>query len=127
MANPFSEAQARHWDHDAQNEERTAVHESWFNEETADYWRHARMYEPARLLDHLPELTWLTVGDGRFGLDSIRIKKLGFRLVLPTDIGDALLKRSVKRGLIDDYRSWLFLSTEKPTPLTSKNRPPEYH
>jgi SAM-dependent methyltransferase len=61
------------------------------------------MYEPVRLLDHRPELTWLTIGDGRFGLDSIRIRRYGFDSVLPSDISDTLLKEAKARGLIESY------------------------
>ena len=75
----------------------------WLRTDTADYWRHARMYEPAQAFAHDPELTWLTVGDGTFGLDSIRIRNLGFRNALPTDIGDALLRRAKESGMIDEY------------------------
>ncbi len=93
-----------HWVKDSRNRERQPVHDSWFRTDTADYWRHERMYEPVQCFTHRPDLSWLTIGDGRFGLDAIRIRKLGFENVLPTDIGDALLKKAKERDLIDDYR-----------------------
>jgi SAM-dependent methyltransferase len=93
-----------HWAKDSRDPERQPVHDSWFRTDTADYWRHERMYESVQCFTHRPDLSWLTIGDGRFGLDSIRLRKLGFENVLPTDIGDALLKKAKERGLIGDYR-----------------------
>jgi hypothetical protein len=62
------------------------------------------MYEAVGAFTHRPELSWVTIGDGRFGLDSIRLQRLGVRSVLPTDIGGALLEAGVQQGLINDYR-----------------------
>lgn len=91
------------WQRDAADPSRNAIRESWFRTDTADYWRHIRMYEGARAFLHRPRLRWLTVGDGRYGLDSIRLRRMGFNDVLPSDIGEALLKESKDRGLIDAY------------------------
>ena len=76
---------------------------SWFDETTADFWLHNRMYEAVDCLKHDTSASWVTVGDGRWGLDSIRIKKRGFQNVLPTDICETLLLESKQKGLIDDY------------------------
>ncbi|MFP8872004.1 MAG: methyltransferase domain-containing protein [Myxococcota bacterium] len=46
---------------------------------------------------------WLVVGDGRYGTDSIYMSRRGFVDVLPTDIGEALLRESKRRGMIDEY------------------------
>jgi len=102
-AEEFHESHRNAWELDAADETRATIHESWFRTDTADYWRHARMYEPAGAFLHRPGLSWLTVGDGRFGLDSIRIRKLGFESALPTDIGDALLRKAKADGLISEY------------------------
>ena len=45
----------------------------------------------------------MTIGDGRFGLDSVRIREKGFRDVLPTDICPTLLEEGKKRGIISEY------------------------
>lgn len=102
-ANAFHTKQVEHWERASRSSERRALHESWFRVDTADAFRHARMYEAVRCMDHRPDLSWVTIGDGRFGLDSIRIRRCGFQSVLPTDIGDALLREAKERGLIDDY------------------------
>lgn len=94
---------ASHFDNDIVDEERIKISNSWFDETTADHWRHIRAYECADCLKSLPEASWLTVGDGRFGLDSIRLRKKGFSRVLATDISPALLTAAKERGLIDDF------------------------
>lgn len=92
------------WSQDLADTARQDVHKLWFRTDTADYWRHARMYEAVGAFTHRPELSWVTIGDGRFGLDSIRLQRLGVQSVLPTDIGGALLEAGVQQGLINDYR-----------------------
>jgi ubiquinone/menaquinone biosynthesis C-methylase UbiE len=77
--------------------------ESWFDEQSADAWRHQRMYEGAELLLNSKIDKWVTIGDGRGGLDSIRLRKLGFENVLATDIAENLLQRFKDLGLIPDY------------------------
>jgi ubiquinone/menaquinone biosynthesis C-methylase UbiE len=102
----ISEFHNRHraeWDREADDPTRAELIQSWLRTDTVDYWRHARGYEAAGAFVHRPELEWLTVGDGRFGLDSIRLRRLGVQSILPTDIGDALLKRAKALGLISDF------------------------
>lgn len=94
---------AEHFKNELLDEKRIAISQSWFDETTADYWRHARMYECADCLTHRPEASWLTVGDGRWGLDAIRLAKKGFVDVLPTDISEYLLAEALRRGLITKY------------------------
>ncbi len=48
---------------------------------------------------------WLTVGDGRFGLDSIKIKKIEPSLdILPSDISPHLLEQAKQAGIISNYK-----------------------
>src|SRR5215510_16553600 len=92
-----------HFEEDLIDAKRVATSETWFDKHTADYWRHARMYEA---VDHFASdlgATWLTIGDGRFGLDAIRISEKGFVHVLPTDISETLLKKSKEEGRIANY------------------------
>ncbi len=77
---------------------------SWFRTDNVDYWRHYRMFSPI-----LPLLTkgskWLTVGDGRWGLDSIRLKKIEPSIsILPTDLSPYLLEKSKEKKYIEDFR-----------------------
>lgn len=75
----------------------------WYDPDAIDTWRHARAYEIA---DHLKDEpgSWLTVGDGRFGLDAQRLALRGVRDVLPTDICPDLLEEAKRRGRIAEYR-----------------------
>ena len=86
------------------SEKHSKLTETWFDETTADYWLHNRMYEAIDCIKNSDSSRWLTVGDGRWGLDAIRIKKRGFKEVLPTDLCETLLEESKIRGLIEDYR-----------------------
>jgi ubiquinone/menaquinone biosynthesis C-methylase UbiE len=95
--------QAEHLEAELEDEKRSARNEMWFKKHTADYWRHARMYEAVDVLNAELDSRWLTVGDGRFGLDAIRLTEKGVRSVLPTDISDAFLKKSKEQGLIERY------------------------
>ena len=94
---------AEHFGNELVDKERIKISRSWFDDTTADYWRHARMYECADCLRDFPDRRWLTVGDGRWGLDSIRLRQKGFKDVLPTDISEYLLKASKARGNIPEY------------------------
>ncbi len=84
------------------SEEHIKLAETWFDETTADFWLHNRMYEAVDCISD-KNSSWLTVGDGRWGLDSIRMKKRGIRQVLPTDLCETLLKESKERGFIENY------------------------
>jgi ubiquinone/menaquinone biosynthesis C-methylase UbiE len=88
---------------DLASAERVRIANSWFDETTADFWRHNRAYQCAECLSEFSEASWLTIGDGRWGLDSVQIRKRGFRNILATDIGEALLKAAKDRGIITDY------------------------
>lgn len=81
------------------------LQKTWLNEDTVDYWRHKRMYSPLKpLLIHSPNTKWITVGDGRMGLDSIRLNEIEPSLkILPSDISIELLEFSKQKGYISDY------------------------
>jgi ubiquinone/menaquinone biosynthesis C-methylase UbiE len=93
-----------HWKTVTADKEWRKLIESWFDTSTADYWRHRRMYEAAQYLAGSKDERWLTIGDGQYGLDSVRLRERGVTSVLPTDIGDAGLSEAKARGIIDDYR-----------------------
>ena len=95
---------ANHMENELLDESRIRISQSWFDDTTADYWRHSRMYECIDCLTHRADKSWLTVGDGRWGLDSIRIRKKGFSNVMATDISEHLLREAKRRGYINDYR-----------------------
>lgn len=88
-----------------QDEASVKKQESWFDESTIDYWRHFRMVEPVSpLLKLNPQSKWLTVGDGRFGLDSIKLKKIEPNIkIVASDISPYLLEKAKNRGIISEY------------------------
>lgn len=79
------------------------LQKSWFRDDNVDCWRHERMYRSiAPILQKNSK--WITIGDGRFGLDSIRLKKIEPSLnILPTDISPESLEFAKKSGLISKY------------------------
>jgi SAM-dependent methyltransferase len=95
--------QAADFDQDLSDPRRLAIGRTWFDKTTADYWRHSRMYEAVDAFRSEADSRWLTVGDGRYGLDAIRIREKGFRFVLPTNISATLLAKAKEDGRIDDY------------------------
>jgi SAM-dependent methyltransferase len=98
------ERHSQGFDADLVDPNRINIANSWFDTSTADYWRNARGYEIANFLGGDSGERWLTVGDGRFGLDAIRLSERGVESVLPTNLTDSLLKAAKERGLISDYR-----------------------
>jgi 2-polyprenyl-3-methyl-5-hydroxy-6-metoxy-1,4-benzoquinol methylase len=84
--------------------DRKKIAASWFDPNTADSWRHARSYEIARHLNTVPGARWLTVGDGRFGLDSINLKRRGVEHVLATDLSETLMRSAKEEGYLSEYR-----------------------
>jgi ubiquinone/menaquinone biosynthesis C-methylase UbiE len=102
--NNLYKKQSKHMDSDLINVQRERIHKSWFEEDTVDFWRHDRMYEMLRpVAEYYPKSKWLSVGDGRFGLDSIRLRKKFGINAFPTDISEAMLQHSKDKGLIEDF------------------------
>jgi ubiquinone/menaquinone biosynthesis C-methylase UbiE len=97
------ESHARSYADDRVDPDRIKVADSWLDFTTADAWRHERMYEIADYLGEVPSDSWLTVGDGRFGLDAIRLMAHGVANVTATDIDASLLQEAAEQGRIKDY------------------------
>ena len=94
-------AQKEHWIRDAATPERLKVHQGWFREDTVDFWRHERMSEAVfECLVNARADRWLTVGDGRYGLDAIRMVRRGFSDVTASDLSDHLLQVSRQAGAL---------------------------
>jgi SAM-dependent methyltransferase len=83
---------------------RQRIAASWFDNTTANAWRDLRGYEIADYLGGVPSDSWLTIGDGRFGLDAIRLMARGVVNVLPTNLDPTLLQVSLDKGQIKDFR-----------------------
>ncbi len=87
------------------NDELKKFSELWLRDDTIDSWRHERMgFDIATYIfnDDINNKV-LTIGDGKYGLDSIRLKNKGVKMVTPSDICEDLLKESKRLKLIDNY------------------------
>jgi hypothetical protein len=95
----------RHLDADLLKPGRAKYHDSWFRQDTVDFWRHGRMYDTcAPVAAFYRDAKWLTVGDGRCGLDSVRLRKLfSIHDILATDIAPLLLEKGKQKGPFDSY------------------------
>ncbi|HVZ28456.1 MAG TPA: class I SAM-dependent methyltransferase [Rhizomicrobium sp.] len=96
--------QANGFARDLVDPDRQKIAASWFDSSTVDYWRHARSYEIADYLGGRKGEKWLTVGDGRFGLDAVRLMGRGVADVLATDLDESLLKSAKEKGVLKHYR-----------------------
>jgi SAM-dependent methyltransferase len=95
---------AQGYANDLVNPERKKIAASWFDLSTANSWRFERIYKIAGYLGGLPGEKWLTVGDGRFGLDAIRLKAHGASEVLATDLDESLLRKAQQDGHLERYQ-----------------------
>jgi ubiquinone/menaquinone biosynthesis C-methylase UbiE len=88
----------------AEGGKRSETAQAWLRPGSVTAWRFERMYVCADpLLEAYPGAEWLTVGDGRYGMDAMYLKAHGAR-VLATDISDTLLAEAKAQGYIDDFR-----------------------
>lgn len=94
---------ARHRANGEPGADAAAALERALDPSTADAWRHHRAYEIAEYLGRSPGETWLTIGDGRWGLDSIRLRERGVASALPTSIDEGTLRIAKERGVIPGY------------------------
>ena len=87
------------------NNQLSLLQKSWLRTDTVDYWRHLQMIKPIMPIAKLsPGSSWITIGDGRLGLDSIRLKSIEESLdIMPTDISTILLDKAKRIGLIEKY------------------------
>lgn len=96
--------QQQHMNDDVYKKERMSIHESWFHEDTVDSWRHRRMYNTIEpLASFYKDKKWLSIGDGRYGLDAYRLRKLFGIDVFPTDISEGMLRKAREMGIITGY------------------------
>ena len=100
----LTEIQKKHMNEDIHDLSRKDIHEAWFREDTVDFWRNKRMLDfISPIAKFYSKNTWVSIGDGRYGLDSIHLKKLYGLNVFPTDISENMLKKSKEMNLINDY------------------------
>ena len=97
-------AHERAYDAYANHGNKAAQAQAWLEPGTVNHWRFARMYQLADpILQACPGAEWLTVGDGRFGLDAQYLIAHGAQ-ALPTDLAETLLAEAKAQGRIREYR-----------------------
>lgn len=101
----FEKSYIRH----SQKEDETAIKgklpPSFTNPDLVDAWRHRRMLDMIKpvIVAH-PRSTWITIGDGNFGMDAYYLQNAGVD-VLATSLTDSTLKVSAEQGFIQKYES----------------------
>lgn len=91
-----------HWENFFDDELHARLYPTWWDDSTANHWRHRRFMEPVLDVLQTKDNTWLTIGDGS-GHDTWIMRNEGFKDVLTTDIGDGTLKRSLAEGHIQKF------------------------
>ena len=88
------------WDKALNDKDRNKVALTWLNQNpTLDRWRHDRMYDHLKpVVEFNNEISWLTVGDGRYGTDANALFRLGATNVMCTDISDKMLDIARKKA-----------------------------
>jgi len=73
--------------------------------ESIDRLRHQRMLDAltTKLIPIFPEASWLTIGDGRCGSDSIYLKYAGAKHIHTSSITDLSFKTAQQNGWIETY------------------------
>jgi ubiquinone/menaquinone biosynthesis C-methylase UbiE len=101
---PEYQEYAAEWEKALTEPDRIRVAKTWFDTDTLDAWRHAKMRAPLLpIIKTDPTASWLTVGDGRFGTDGHFLLAAGAQNVHCTDISDTLLKIGREQGFITSF------------------------
>ena len=93
------------WEKALTDEDHKKISLTWLEQKlTLDRWRHDRIYDQLKPIIKLNKaISWLTVGDGRYGTDANALLRLGATKVMCTDISDKLLKIGNEKKFIKDY------------------------
>lgn len=91
-----------HWDQFFEDDLHARLYATWWDDSTANHWRHRRFLEPVLDVLQTKQDQWLTIGDGS-GHDSWILLNEGFQDVLSTDIGVGALQRSLREGHIQKF------------------------
>ena len=79
------------------------IDQYWFSKTSIDSFRHNRMRSCVYPFIIGGDTKFLTVGDGRFGLDAIHLKSMGAQTVHSSDMYAQLIEYSYNEGLLDSY------------------------
>ena len=77
--------------------------QKWSRTDTVDHWRHKRMFDTLLpLLNNNKKNKWLTIGDGRYGIDAQYLQQYSDNVVA-SDITGERLKIAKEKGYINEY------------------------
>jgi ubiquinone/menaquinone biosynthesis C-methylase UbiE len=102
MTTSSDQLHINHWDTFFDDELHARLYPTWWDDSTANHWRHRRFMEPVLDVLQTKDQKWLTIGDGS-GHDTWIMRNEGFKDILTTDIGSGTLKRSLAEGYIDKF------------------------
>lgn len=102
MTTNVDQLHVNHWENFFDDELHARLYPTWWDNTTANHWRHRRFLEPVLDVLQTRDDTWVTIGDGS-GHDTWMMLNDGFKDVLTTDIGDGTLKRSLAEGHIRKF------------------------
>lgn len=90
-----------------EQEEKMAIHPPSIISapESIDCLRHQRMFDTlaTKLVRVFPSASWMTIGDGRFGADTVFLKRAGAKSIHTTSLTDSSLKEAKEKGWIDSF------------------------
>tara|TARA_R110001599_G_scaffold351822_1_gene584798 strand:- start:133991 stop:134905 length:915 start_codon:yes stop_codon:yes gene_type:complete len=92
-----------HFDDYAEGGAQAEFARSWLDADTVDAWRHQRIYRVVEpLINEKCSNSWLTVGDGRYGLDAQFLSSRECQ-VTASDISGLLLEEAYEQELLKDF------------------------
>ena len=95
---------SRHKTHERSQINEADLPSCYLDPGSIDAWRHFRMYSTLMpIIDELPEASWLTIGDGRYGSDAYFLGKYDIEVVA-SSLTDTALEFAARHGYINQYR-----------------------
>jgi len=95
--------QSQHNKYTASETEFGRLHESWLDLESLGSADGYRLGFELGAFFGRGNYAVMTIGDGRMGMDSVKLKHYGAKQVLPTDVSADMLELGKARGIIDSY------------------------
>jgi predicted O-linked N-acetylglucosamine transferase (SPINDLY family)/ubiquinone/menaquinone biosynthesis C-methylase UbiE len=94
----------KHWRGFLDDARNRSLYDSWWNADRVNFWRHTRLLSPVlEVLSLMKTHSWLTIGDGS-GTDAWMLLRAGFQSVLATDLDEAVLAETQRRGYIRNFK-----------------------
>lgn len=102
-AEPLYDLQSQHNQYTANDQALLHFHDSWLDFTSLGSVDGDRLGFELGAFFGKGDYSVVTIGDGRIGMDSVRLKRHGAKSVLPTDISADMLAIGKARGVIDEY------------------------